>query len=334
MKRIMLAATTILCVFLSACGVKTEAQSDDPGSLVEESSQSCSSEESAPMSALSVPSQPDEPSVSSEPEKYPVVIPNHETAPKCKAYALYCVEDDKLLGGVELDTQIAPASLTKVMTSAVALRYVSPDEVFTVGSEQGLVREGSSVSFIAPGHRIKLYDLITAMMLPSGNDAAYTVAVSTARVVSENPDMSDESAVEYFCGLMNDMARELGMTGSHFADPDGWDNDAHYTTVNDLIKLSKYALSLPEIREIAAMPTAEVIFESGEYVEWLNSNKLLHPESEYYRENAIGLKTGNTDNAGKCIIAAYIENKKTYIAIVVGSESDEDRYDCLMELIG
>lgn len=324
MKRRRFVALLMCCAFLTAC-TDTAKNDLERLPLISVSFQSSSDTE------ISEEPQEESEAVSSDSE-FTVSLTNYDTDPKCKGYALFCVDDDQMLGGAAIDARIAPASLTKILTAAVALRYIDPNEVFTVGSEQDFVNENSSLSFIAPGQRLKLYDLVTAMMLPSGNDAAYTVAVSVARIVSKDPDMPDKQAVDYFCGLMNDMALELGMTNSHFADPDGWDNDEHYTTINDLIKLSKYALTVPVIREIAAMPTAEVVFESGETAIWYNSNQLLHPENDYYRENAIGLKTGSTDNAGMCIIAEYIDGGKTYIAIVVGSETDEDRYGCLMEL--
>ncbi|MCM1167537.1 MAG: hypothetical protein NC299_12805 [Lachnospiraceae bacterium] len=250
----------------------------------------------------------------------------------CGAFALYCVDDGELLDAENIDGRIAPASLTKLLTAATALRYVSADEVFTVGSEQELVNPNSSVSFILQGHEVRLYDLIAAMLLVSGNDAAYTVAVSTARRVSGEA-LSDKGAVEYFCGLMNALAEELGMDKSRFANPDGWDNKAHYTAVSDLLKLAEYALTVPEIREIASMREYYAVFESGENVTWTNSNKLLDPDSEYYREGAFGLKTGTTERAGCCLIGAFSADGKTYITVAVGCDTDAERYERTLELI-
>lgn len=260
----------------------------------------------------------------------PVSVP----APTYKACALYCVDDNELIIGENIDDKIAPASLTKLMTASVALRYFKADDVITVGSELAFVQPGSSLAMIASGQKLKMYDLLTGLLLPSGNDAAYTVAVSTARKASGRENMTDEHAVEYFCDLMNDLAHELEMNDTHFADPDGWDNDAHYTTVSDLVKLAKYALTVPEIREIVAIPEKTVVFESGEVAEWKNGNVFLHPEwEEYYRKEVIGMKTGSTDNAGYCLITAFVKNKKTYITVVAGSETWEDRNDKTLQLI-
>ncbi len=257
-----------------------------------------------------------------------------EIALSYKACALYCVDDNELIVGENIDDKIAPASLTKLMTASVALRYFKADDVITVGSELSMVQPDSSLAMIAPGQKLKMYDLLTGLLLPSGNDAAYTIAVSTARKASGRENMTDKHAVEYFCDLMNDLARELGMDGTHFADPDGWDDDAHYTTVSDLVKLAKYALMVPEIREIVAIPEKTVTFETGEIANWMNGNVFLHPEwEEYYRSEVIGMKTGSTDNAGYCLITAFVKNKKTYITVVAGSETWEDRNDKTLQLI-
>ena len=240
--------------------------------------------------------------------------------------AFYCVEDHEFLYSQKADERIAPASLTKLLTASVALYYISPDEVFTVGSEQELVPEKSSRCLILPGHRLKLYDLITGMLLASGNDAAYTVAVSTARALNPEISMTDSEAVDHFCGLMNDFAKNLGMKNSHFTTPDGSDSDDQYTTVTDLLLLSEYALSVPDIYEISSAYQKYVIFESGENITWTNSNKLLCPDSRFYSEYALGMKTGTTNRAGKCLIAVFVKNGKTYISIVVGCFTDSDRY--------
>lgn len=243
------------------------------------------------------------------------------------ASAFYCVDDKTLMSAVNINKAIAPASITKLLTASVALYYISPDEVFTVGTEQELVQPGSSISFIAEGHMLTLYDLVTAMLLPSGNDAAYTVAVSAARAVYPDREMSDQEAADRFCEMMNDFAAGLGMTRSHFANPDGWDNEEHYTTVSDLIKLAEYALSVPEICEIASISEKYVVFESGENITWRNSNKLINPNSEYYCADAVGLKTGTTPNAGYSLAAAFEKSGKRYISVVSGCETDDERYE-------
>ena len=324
MKKLKIFSAAVCCVMLlTACGGKRPAEQTNAPTEFVESSSDISEVSEVP----SVPSEPNETSSTpSEPLHYT------DNRPLCTAYALYCVEDDFMIDSMNKDKLIAPASLTKVLTASVVLRYSDPEDVVTVGSELSLVNEDSSLCMISRGQRLTVYDLLTGLLLPSGNDAAYTLAVSTARRVSGDPDMPDRNAVELFCKMMNEMARELGMKSSHFADPDGWDDPAHYTTVSDLIKVTKYALTVPEIREIVATPEKYVVFETGESITWYNANLLLHERSDYYNEYAIGMKNGATDDAGYCLIAVFEKNGKTYIDIVVGSESIEDRYEMIDRL--
>ncbi len=263
-----------------------------------------------------------------EPE-YPEPI----TSPYCKSSALYCVDDSRLIYRDRIDDFVAPASLTKLLTASVALHYLSPDTVITVGSEQSLVKPYSSLCLIQQGHRLKLYDLLTGMLMASGNDAAYTVAVSTARAVYPNIFMTDSEAVQYFCGLMNDFAKNIGMQNSNFVNPDGWDDNNQYTTVSDLLILAEYAVSVPEIREITGTYQKYVVFDSGENITWTNSNNMLNPNSPYYYPDAVGLKTGTTDNAGNCLIGAFTRNDKLYISVVTGCNTTADRYNLTLKLL-
>lgn len=251
----------------------------------------------------------------------------------CRAEILYCIDDGRVMYESGANDRIAPASLTKLLTAATALKYVGSQEIYTVGTEQQLVPDGSSVSFILQGHRLKLYDLITAMLLVSGNDAAYATAVSTARIVSGSEAMSDSEAVDYFCGLMNGLAAEIGMENSYFNTPDGFDSEGQYTTARDLARLAEYALSVEEIREIVQLPEKYVVFESGENITWVNSNLLLDSGSRFYRENAVGMKTGTTPKAGSCLIAAFVKDGKTYITVVAGCLTDSGRYSRTLSLL-
>lgn len=243
---------------------------------------------------------------------------------------LYNMSDNFLISSENANEHIAPASLLKLLTASVALRYLSVDEIVDVGTELTLVPPNSSLAFLMQGHRLSMYDLLTGMLLASGNDAAYTVAVTTAREVS-GEELSDIDAVRYFADMMNEFANELGMSDSYFVNPDGSDDDRQYTTANDLLLLARYALTVPEIREITSTHQRYVVFESGHNITWTNSNKLLDPEGKYYCPDAIGLKTGTTYDAGFNLIAAFDKGGKTYIAIAAGCKSDAERYKLMTD---
>ena len=145
-----------------------------------------------------------------------------------------------------------PASMTKLVTACTALRYMDDmQEVIRVGTEMQFVQEGSSICWIREGHKLKMQDLVTGLLIASGNDAAYTIAVNVARRASGNEALSDQEAVEYFCGLMNEFVWDIGARNSQFTNPDGWDDEEQYTTVNDLAIIASCALKYPLIRDVA-----------------------------------------------------------------------------------
>lgn len=253
-------------------------------------------------------------------------------SPLCSAAVLYCADDDRFIYNDSSEKRIAPASITKLLTAAVVMKYMDPDDVVTVGTEQYFVNEDSSVCFLSIGNRLTVRDLLTGMLLSSGNDAAYTAAVSAARDANPDKELSDDEAVTAFCGMMNELAGEIGMTGSHFSDPDGWDEDDHYVTAADLVKLSAYVLRDPVIREIVGTHQKYVEFVSGENITWTNTNSLLDPDSSFYCDACIGLKTGTTDNAGCCLAAAFTKNEKTYITVVSGCAESDERYELTLKL--
>lgn len=252
--------------------------------------------------------------------------------PSSTACAVYMADYDMMLYEYHIDERVAPASLTKLLTASAALKYASSNETFTVGSEQWLVPSDSSLAFLAEGQEITLHDLICGMLLASGNDAAYTTAVSIAHKQSGDYYMADDAAVSSFCTLMNSFAAEIGMNSSNFATPDGWDNDMTYTTVRDLLTLSEYVLTVPELADIVGTQQYSTNFVTGDAATWTNSNRLLDPEDTFYCPTAIGMKTGSTLNAGSNLISAFRENGYTYIIIVTGCGSDDDRYDLTLKL--
>ncbi|MBR7084555.1 MAG: D-alanyl-D-alanine carboxypeptidase, partial [Oscillospiraceae bacterium] len=325
-------ASTLILLLLTSCGKAPESteilSTETESSSIPETESETETEtetETEPETASETVSDSETSSEQTESETQPAY-------PECKSAAFYCLEEDNLLYSSNLDAHIAPASLTKLLTASVALYYIHSDEVFTVGSEISMVQPDSSVSFISSGQKLKLYDLITGMLLVSGNDAAYTVAVSTARALNPSEQFSDTQAVEYFCGQMNAFAEIIGMKDSHFTTPDGWDDENQYTTAKDLLTLTKYVLTVPELKEIIGTEQKYVVFASGENITWTNSNKLLNQSSPYYCKEAVGVKTGTTLNAGNCLIAAFEKNEKTYLSIAAGCNSDNDRYELTRKL--
>lgn len=214
------------------------------------------------------------------------------------------------------DVQARPASTTKVMTCIVALENGDLDATVTCGREVEGFSSGSSLMGLSNGERIELRELLYGLMMRSGNDAATAIAVHIG------------GSIEGFADMMNAKAAELGMTNTHFVNPHGMDKDDHYTTVADMAKLTAYALQNGDFRAIVGRTTRTVDgtnrHSSGYQLE--NSNKLIYTkegnESYEYRY-AIGVKTGDTPKAGRCLIAAAEKDGVRLVSVQYGDFENE-----------
>lgn len=242
-------------------------------------------------------------------------------------YFIYDVREDTYLKTKgEKNEKIYPASITKLLTSYVVLQYMKPEDTVAVGDALNLVQWGSSLADLKAGDKLTVAQLIAGMMLPSGNDAAQVAAVAAGRVIAGDKNLSYEKAVAVFVKEMNAQAKALGMKNSHFENPDGWHDSNHYTTMADLVKLSKVVLAEPEITKHTC--TAErTVSLAGRKQTWRNSNLLLHSQNESYIPATIGLKTGFTTPAGNCLISAFFEEDRVILIGVFGCpKQTNDRY--------
>lgn len=205
------------------------------------------------------------------------------------------------------DEPAEPASTTKIVTLLTALSMCDPDEVIRIPEEAADVPWDSTVVPVHPGETMTMRDLLYAMIICSGNDAANATAVLCS------------GSIEAFAEKMNQTAGELGMRNSHFVNPHGYTAEGHYTTARDLVTAGRYGMTqelfsrivtclkytLPETETREALPIA---------LKW----EIFDPASEYYIPHAAGIKSGYTSTAGFCFVGAYQENGVTLIASVMG----------------
>ena len=231
----------------------------------------------------------------------------------------------------ELTERIFPASVTKLFTAYVAMGFVAPTEKITAGSELEMVIYNSSVAEIKKGDTLTAQQLVEAMLLPSGNDAAYVLATHVGRKLLDDSKASAKAASAAFVDEMNRQAKLLGMTGTNFANPDGIHKDNHYTTFSDLTILGMLAMEDPTILKYTAVSTDTATLDSGEKT-WKNTNSIIDPQSEYYCPCAIGLKTGQTPAAGSCLLSAFEYDGTTYLVGVFGCPDVDDRFPDTLQL--
>ncbi len=224
-------------------------------------------------------------------------------------------------------TKCYPASLTKLLTALVAMDHTTADTQITVGSEINLIDSQSSRANLRVNHKMTMKQLLYALLLPSGNDAAYTIAVQVGRLIAGDESLDKYAALNVFCEEMNAKAAALGCTGSHFQNPDGIHEADHYTTAADMLKIATAAMQNELIAEVVATPQITVTILSGQTLTWTNTNRLLREGTARYYAGATGLKTGSTDEAGCCLAASATRDGKAYIAIVMGAKTDAERWD-------
>lgn len=200
------------------------------------------------------------------------------------------------------DLRLPMASTTKIATCIVAIENCNNlDEKFVV-SDKAVGIEGTSI-YIKSGELLSMRELLYGLMLASGNDCAVAIA---ERLGGE----------EEFLEKMNSMCADLGLTNTNFENPHGLDSDNHYTSAYDLARITSYALQNDVFREIAS--TERMVIDSTDKYQaryLKHKNKLLFTD-----DNCIGVKTGFTDNAGRCLVNAHEENGMQIISVVLNCQ--------------
>lgn len=319
-----LKALLLVCVMSLSllCGCM---QGDDLPETTEETAQGETTQQTEPTEQTTVPEETTEP----EPT-YPE--PDFELA-ATHAFVYDTTREALLFSKGDIHQKIAPASLTKLYSAWVALQYLDPETVVTAGEEVSLIDPESSMAYIYQGQQVTVEQCVQGMLMKSGNDASYILAVAAGRAISENPELSATAALGVFAGKMNEKALELGLENTLFSNPDGIDAAGHYTSLRDLVEISKLALNDPIMKKYVAMIQDDVTYVSGETTTWKNTNLLLHEESQFYCAAACGLKTGSTTNAGKCLISAFLKEDGGYLIIgTLGCPEDLERYVDTMHL--
>jgi D-alanyl-D-alanine carboxypeptidase (penicillin-binding protein 5/6) len=203
----------------------------------------------------------------------------------------------------------------------VALDWCSLDEEVKIGNEVKLIARDSTRAYLAPGEVLTVRNLLEGMLLPSGNDAAYATAAYVGKKSLNREGADREEAVKEFVRLMNEKAKQLGVKNSCFKSPDGYDAIGQYTTAYDMGLIGLAAVQNETIQEICKKSSSRNIFPSGEDVTWNNTNSLIRQYSGRYYSPCIGLKTGTSTMAGRCLIAAGRKNGKEVVCVIMNSSS-------------
>ncbi len=232
---------------------------------------------------------------------------------KAKAALVMDAASGRVLFAKNANTRLPMASTTKILSALLALEQDGIDEWFTVDTAAIHV-EGSSMG-LREGDQATLRALAYGMLLPSGNDAAGAAAVRIA------------GSKERFAEMMNERAAEIGMEDSHFVTPSGLDDPEHYSSAYDMALLAREALENPLFAEICAKPSAKIQYGNPPYDRWLqNHNRLLKSYP-----GTVGVKTGFTDSAGRCLVSCADREGVRLIVVTLSCPDDWNEHKKLYD---
>lgn len=234
---------------------------------------------------------------------FPVTVYGSEIEVSASACVAIDGETHTLFYERNKDTQLPIASTTKIMTCLIACESGKLNKVVTVTDKMLAGAEGSLI-YLKSGDKITLYDLVAGAMLASGNDAAQSIAVYLAGSESK------------FALLMNKKAKELGMKNTYFVSASGLDKANHHSTAYDMALLASTAIKNKKLAAICKLQSAFITVNSNRQ-KIFNHNKLLHYDSAF-----VGMKTGYTQKAGRCLVSVYSLGNSYVVIVTLNDPND------------
>lgn len=313
-------------------------------------------------------------SLTASAEGFPYTWNEENGGPHCESILMVNLDTNTVVYSQEADKPRPMASMTKIMSYIVAYENIPDIEnaVITVPAEIKtiLADTGSSLAEIKVGEQFTGIQMLNLMMVPSGNDAALTLARyvdsqhvgetppepenssgSSSSMSSSNSEDTGASSEQspssggtvdatderdtYFVQLMNNKAKELGCTNTHFTNPHGLYNKDHYSSARDMAIITKYALTLPNFSKITSQLYYEMEATNLSPARTIYStNKMLAENSEYFYTYATGIKTGSLNESGYCIVSSATYQGYTYIVVAMGSPMVDEEGNELPEFHG
>ncbi len=224
-----------------------------------------------------------------------------------QAYVVMEADSGEIFAAQNADLRLPCASTTKIMTALLVLESLSPEKTVTI-SESHTLAEGSKM-YLRAGETVSVSDLLYGLLLASGNDAALALAEAAA------------GSVEAFVARMNEKAVQLGLENTHFQNPSGLPDEAHYSSAKDLAILMAEAMRNEAFARICG--TREAVLDGRTVV---NHNRLLHTV-----EGVDGGKTGYTKAAGRCLVSTAIRSGRRLVVVTLNAPDDWDDHKTLYD---
>lgn len=248
--------------------------------------------------------------------------------PEAGAAALFNQKSLETVYAKNVNEQLNPASLTKVMTALVAIKHGSSDQMLTASENVRITEPGATLCGINPGDQMTMDQALHVLLLQSANDVAIMIAEGVAGSVDE------------FVALMNTEAAEIGATNSHFTNPNGLTEEEHYMTAYDMYLIFQEALQYELFNQIIQMSSYTSTYRdrngNEKTLDFKNSNRYLRGTWEIPTNvTVIGGKTGTTTAAGSCLILLSKGSDGTpYISVIMKDSSGDQLYTDMNRLLG
>ena len=245
------------------------------------------------------------------------------------AAALFDSKNLETLYAKNVNNQMNPASLTKVMTALVALKYGKPDDVYVASENVKITESGAVLCGLKPGDKMTLDQALHILLMYSANDVAVLIA-----------EGGTGGSVEDFVALMNQEAQKIGATNCQFMNPNGLTQEGHYVTAYDLYLIFQEALKYELFNEIIQTSSYTTVYMDGngadKSIEIENSNLYLRGVYDMPPNvTVVGGKTGTTNAAGHCLILLARSSSGTpYISVILKDDSREKLYADMSDLLG
>ena len=240
-----------------------------------------------------------------------------------KAVYLENLDTGLVLYEKNADQQMYPASLTKIMTAILVLENVKDLDqetaAYPMWIQDMLYGTNASLGGLIVGEKLTIRQLLTSALVQSGNESAMILAgyVGSGGMADFMP-----RDITTFVEMMNDKAKALGCTGTHFTNPTGLHSDNHYSTARDMAIMAKYAMQNPVFASLVKNYAVQLGQTNKHSDLWqYSTNKMLLTSSPYYYAPVVGIKTGSTDEAGRCVISQAEDNGYRYFCVVMGAPS-------------
>jgi len=221
-----------------------------------------------------------------------------------------------------------PASTTKIMTALLALKYGKLEDILTASANVEIKESGAQLCGFKEGDKATLEQVLNALLIYSGNDAGVMIA--------EYVSGSEEA----FANLMNEEAKKLGATNTHFVNAHGLTDDSHLTTAYDLYLIFNEALKYDKFKEIINQKTYQTSYSSKDggtkKMDFENTNRFINGKfSSPSSVTVIGGKTGTTDAAGACLVLYSVNDSSgdEYISVVMNSETTDSLYENMNSIL-